>query len=210
MNKSFRYWLKNAEDMVVVPMIGAVCITGLQLAVSGEWNVVRLLGLALMIFWADMVLLVNAQGLQVLSLGIILGGTRKNGIYGVHFMNFSALLQIELLQLLLFCLPFFNRKLQLVLLCYTPAVYFTVSGVALLITCLQIRYDKLYKVIYIISCMTAGGTVGFYFSVVALGGQVSMALHGLVLGILFAAGIVLYIAGSLIQAKAIRHMDAMV
>ena len=58
--------------------------------------------------------------------------------------------------------------------------------------------------------MTAGGTVGFYFSVVALGGQVSMALHGLVLGILFAAGIVLYIAGSLIQAKAIRHMDAMV
>lgn len=216
MARSIRYWFRNVEETLGVLIVAVGALLLLQPILWGNGLQVGGVGFLLAVFQSICMVSLSIQSLQLISINVIFGATRKDSLKSMHLAMITGLLQLELLQVILYFLPFIDKNLQYVAICYTPVLFFFGNGVAYLVSWFQFKSDKAYKVVFTIFCLCIGGIMGFTGAASGdmldkIGGQtIKEFLDGKVFVISGIVAIVLYIVGSLIHSREIRNMDVRV
>lgn len=216
MTRSIRYWLKNVEETFVLSLIA----TGILLILQPiMWDYGMELGMSGFL-WALIqgicMLSLSIQSLQLISVNIIFGGTRKDALKAMHVSMIVGLLQSELLQVILYFMPFIDKDLQFVAICCTPILFLFGNGTALWVSWLQLKSDKVYKVVFTIFCLIIGAVMGITGAasgdiIREIGGPtIRHALGGTVLIIAAVVSFVVYVVGSFVHGRCIRNMDVRV
>lgn len=212
MRRWIRFWIRQSFEMAEVSILIAIGIAVLKVIINGSIQSIQIAGVLLMVTFAIMNYFINSQSMQLISISMLFGGTRKSSVLGIHLMNALLFVLVEFLQLVFYFLPFMNQELQLDLIKYTPIVYLSLSGISYLIANLQIRAERLFVIINIFVCLIVGGIMGFFgvVSIVLFDDNWFMIQNGM-FSILFLLGSVgLYTWGSLVYTKTIQNLDVRV
>lgn len=215
MKTSSRFWLKDAEFTFFIAFLAIGIILILQPAFFSESPEIPIpiIGFLMAIVQGICSLMHSVQSLQNISLLIIFGNTRTHSLRGLHIVLLTLLLQLELIQIILYFMPFINKDIQVIAIYYTPVIFLAGHGIAFFISWLQTKYLKLYKVLFTTLCFIIGGVMGFTGA--ALSDLLSDVNHTVLRDILggntaifsILIAVILYLIGSISHYKNVRHMD---
>lgn len=213
MGRNFRYWFRNIEEGIVVTIGILAVVLFMQPIIWGNGIKIGCVGFILAIIQSIYMLVVSIQSFQLVSINVIFGGIRKDSLKAMYIAMLAGLAQIELMQVILAFVPVIDKNLQFLAICYTPILFFFGTGIAFMVSSLQIYSEKVYKVIFAIFCTIVGMMISLIGAVSgdlldSIGGrQVRNVLDGAVMGICFVISVVVYMTGIWIHNRTIRNMD---
>ncbi len=216
MSRSIRYWFRNVEEMIAASAVALGILLLLQPFLWGNGIDIRGAGFLFAIVQGVCMVSLSVQSLQLISINIIFGATRKDSLRAMHIAMLTGLIQVELIQLVCYLLPVIDKDLQFVAICYTPILFLFGNGVAYMVSWFQFRSEKAYKVILTIFFLGFGAVMGLTGAMSGdllneIGGtNLRNALDGVVIIISSIIAVVLYVTGGFIHSREIRNMDVRV
>lgn len=213
MGRSIRYWFRNMEEMVLGNFVILGIFLIMQRFVFSNGVQLGAVGFMLMLIQGVCMLALSMQSLQQISINVIFGNTRRDSLKAMHLAMIAGLTQIEVIQILLYLMPFVDKDIQFIAICYTPVVFLVGNGMAYFISWLQLKSEKVYKVIFIIFCMMIGAVMGMTGAMsgelvsVLENMEIINVLNGEVLLICGIVAVILYVIGGYVHGRGIRNMD---
>lgn len=213
MGRSIRYWFRNIEETIVISVIVLGVLILLQPILWESGIQINGAGFLLAVIQSVCMVSISMQSLQIMSISIIFGDTRKDSLKAMHLAMLTGLVQLELIQVVLYLVPVMDKNLQFIAICYTPVLFFFGTGLSYIVSWFQTRSEKAYKIIFTVFCLGIGGVMGFTGAASGdlldkLGGQwIRETLDGMVLVICAVVAVVVYVAGVVVHNWTVRNMD---
>lgn len=213
MNKKLYHWIKSTQEYVLLLLAMTVIYFLLQV-VSGNVSVgLKEIGIICIGISGIGSVVLSAQAVQQISIEVMLGGTRKASLLQLFAKQILVMLEMELIQVVLYFLPFTDSNLQIISIMYTPVFFLLIHALALWIGCLQFDYEKLHRILFTAMC----GLIGALSGIIAVDAadflervgysDLRNILGGAVFAISLTAGLALYTIGAYVMAKQIAKMD---